>query len=95
MAIELSAEADRDLANLITSGLERFGLIASDRYVARLREAFALIDTFPRIARVRDEIDGMTRGFPTGVHIIFHQVDDADDVLILRIRHAREDWQEG
>ncbi|MEH3123995.1 MAG: type II toxin-antitoxin system RelE/ParE family toxin [Sphingomonas phyllosphaerae] len=92
MAVELSAEADRDLAELIASGLERYGLAASDRFVARLREAFEMIDSFPRIARLRDEIDGATRGFPVGVHIIFYQVDDADDVLILRIRHGREDW---
>lgn len=92
MAVELSAKADRDLAELIASGLERYGVAASDRYVARLREAFEMIDRFPRIARLRQEIDDATRGFPVGVHIIFYQVDDADDVLILRIRHGREDW---
>lgn len=94
MAIELSEEADRDLAALVAGGLERFGLVASDRYVDRLREAFTLIDTFPRIARVREEIDGLTRGFPVGVHVILYQVDNADDVMVLRIRHAREDWQD-
>lgn len=51
-----------------------------------------MIDRYPRIARLRQEIDDATRGFPVGVHIIFYQVDDADDVLILRIRHGREDW---
>ncbi|MFK3888449.1 type II toxin-antitoxin system RelE/ParE family toxin [Sphingomonas sp. NPDC079357] len=80
------------MAELVASGLERYGLAALDRYVARLREAFEMIDSFPRIARLRDEIGGATRGFPVGVHIIFYQVDDADDVLILRIRHGREDW---
>lgn len=92
MAVELSAEADRDLAELIVSGLERYGLAVSDRYVARLREAFEMIDSFPRIARLREEIGRETRAFPVGVHIIFYQVDEADDVLILRIRHGREDW---
>ena len=59
MAVELSAEADRDLADVIASGLDRYGLSASDKYVARLREAFEMIGTFPRIARARDEIDGV------------------------------------
>lgn len=92
MAVELSAEADCDLADLIASGLDRYGLAASDKYVARLREAFEMIGTFPRIARARDEIDGAPRGFPVGMHIIFYQVDDMDNILILRIRHGREDW---
>ena len=26
------------------------------------------------------------------MHIIFYQVDDMNNVLILRIRHGREDW---
>ncbi len=92
MDIELSGAAELDLRHIVSDGLERFGSDASQRYVVRLREAMSLIAGFPRIARVRDEIDGDTRAFPVGVHLILYRIDDEGNPFVLRIRHGREDW---
>ncbi|MEH3047901.1 type II toxin-antitoxin system RelE/ParE family toxin [Sphingomonas adhaesiva] len=92
MEIELSGAAELDLRHIVIDGLGRFGDQASQRYVARLREAMTLIGGFPRIARVREEIDEETRAFPVGVHLILYRIKDDGNPFVLRIRHGREDW---
>jgi toxin ParE1/3/4 len=45
----------------------------------------------PRAARERLEINPPVRVHPYRAHVVI-QVLDADGVLIVHIRHAREDW---
>jgi len=68
-----------------------FGLTQADAYAASLRQAFELIATYPRSARKREEIEPIVRTSPHKAHIILY-VADEQGVLVLRIRHAREDW---
>lgn len=92
MQIELSGAAELDLRHIVLEGLARFGDEASQRYVVRLRDALTLINDFPRIARVREEIDAETRAFPVGVHLILYRIKPDGHPFVLRIRHGREDW---
>jgi toxin ParE1/3/4 len=52
---------------------------------------FERLVVLPEIARERTEYDPPVRIHPHRSHIIVYQVVD-DQVLILRIRHGREDW---
>lgn len=44
------------------------------------------------MARERQEISAPVRIHPFKAHLVVYPVEDAD-ILILRIRHAHEDWQ--
>ncbi|WP_417496630.1 type II toxin-antitoxin system RelE/ParE family toxin [Maricaulis sp.] len=45
-----------------------------------------------RAARERVEIAPPVRCHPHGSHLIIYVIDADDDVLVLRIRHAHENW---
>ena len=94
MKVELSAEADGDIRALIRQGLDRFGPSQVEAYLDGLEDVFGLIAAFPAIGTERGEFALAYRSYPYKAHTIFYRV-AADRVLIVRIRHAREDWQEG
>ena len=91
MLPDLSAEARHDLRAIIAYGVENFGHDATRRYVVRLPDVFETIVSFPGIARLRPELGADTRAFPVGSHVVIYEV-RADAILILRVRHGREDW---
>ncbi|MBL8556531.1 MAG: type II toxin-antitoxin system RelE/ParE family toxin [Phenylobacterium sp.] len=68
-----------------------FGEAQADRYLADLYDAFDLLAANPRIARDRTEFRRPVRVHPFKAHVIVYRA-DGDDVLILRLRHGREDW---
>ncbi|QDX24800.1 type II toxin-antitoxin system RelE/ParE family toxin [Sphingomonas suaedae] len=83
--------ATDDLLAIYLEGLERFGLAQADRYNDGLKRTFAFLAETPRAARLREEIDPPVRAHPFKAHmIVYEEVDDG--VLILRVRHGREDW---
>jgi toxin ParE1/3/4 len=49
------------------------------------------LSRFPRAARLRDEVDPPVRAYPYRSHLIVYDI-DGDAIVILRIRHGREDW---
>jgi toxin ParE1/3/4 len=93
MPLKLSQEADEDLRRIYLYGAEVHGLDAADRYAARLRKALDLIADNPRMARRREELDGDVRAHPVRAHIIVYEIGSDDEVIVLRVRHGREDWQ--
>lgn len=93
MPLKLSRPAEDDTDLIYECGATRFGMDVADRYAANIDRALVLIERHPHIARLREEVDGRTRAYPVGTHLIIYEVDDESNVLVLRIRHAREDWQ--
>lgn len=91
MAYRLSDEADEDYFAIFLYGVEQFGQDQAERYADQLDRAFALLGHHPRAGRERPELRDAVRAYPTGSHMILYVIDD-DDVLVLRIRHGREDW---
>lgn len=71
-----------------------FGLAQAERYHARLQRAFDLLAANPTMARERSELSPPVRIHPCGSHIILYIVVADSDVLIVRVRHGREDWVE-
>jgi len=55
--------------------------------------AFEFLADYPRAARVREEIGSAVRAYPYKSHLIIYEVGTGDGVVILRVRHSREDWQ--
>lgn len=92
MAYRRSGQADADYFAIYRYGVEHYGVVRADQYADPLDRAFDMLATFPRSARVRTEIDATVRAHPVGVHIVLYEVDENDDVVILRIAHGRSDW---
>jgi toxin ParE1/3/4 len=92
MRYRLSGSAERDLLQLYQAGVRDFGQSQAERYFAGLEQAFEFLAGYPRAARERTEITPPVRVHPYKMHLIVYVI-DADAVLILRIRHQREDWQ--
>lgn len=74
------------------AGADRFGAAQADRYHDGLLETFAFLTGFPRAARERHELTPPVRAFRYKAHVIVYELDEADNVVILRVRHGREDW---
>ena len=55
-------------------------------------QPFAFLAKYPRAARERKEIRGAVRIHPYKAHLIVYELGPDDRVLILRVRHGREDW---
>ena len=93
MGHRLTRKAAEDLRRIYAEGIEHFGAPQAARYHERFRRMFELIAQNPQIARERPELSPPVRVHPCGSHVIVYILDDSGEVLILRVRHGREDWQ--
>lgn len=90
----LARAATDDLFNVFVEGVEQFGECQAKLYQQGLERAFGLLGEFPDMGRVRPDNGPMTRTYPFQSHVVVYRRDDLGGVRILRIRHAREDWQD-
>lgn len=91
MSYRLTQSAEADLVDIYLYGLTEFGALLADGYHEKLEAAFELLAEFPLLARERVEIDPPVRMHPVGSHLVVY-VTKGDEVLIVRVRHQREDW---
>lgn len=90
-AYRFTRAATDDLVALYLEGLEQFGPVQAARYYDDLQRVFVFLAANPRAARLREEINPPVRAHPFKAHIVVYDCAD-DGVVILRIRHSREDW---
>jgi toxin ParE1/3/4 len=95
MIYRLTRKAAADLRHIFIEGMTMFGLAQAERTHARLRHTFQLLAENPEMARERPELSPPARVHPCGSHIIIYVVDEDGNVLIVRVRHGREDWANG
>jgi toxin ParE1/3/4 len=88
----LTKAASNDIANIFREGLGLFGLAQADTYHDGLTATFELLASYPRLARLREEIDPPVRAYPYQSHLIVYELAADDMVAILRVRHGHEDW---
>lgn len=88
----LSEEADEDLVAIFIQGCDLFGPRQADLYVDEIWATFPKLAKHPEMARLRTEFEPPFRIFRFKAHLIFYD-QDADGLLILRIRHGHEDWR--
>lgn len=93
MAYKLSVKAQEDIVLAYREGVRLFGVEQAEKYYAGLERVFQFLSGTPKAARERTEITPPVRVYPYQSHIIVYLIDDKNDVLILRIRHGREDWK--
>lgn len=94
MRFRFSRRASDDLINIYVESAQMFGVDQAERYRAGLDRAFAFLAEFPRAARERLELRQKPRVHRYESHLIFYRI-EADGILILRVRHGREDWMAG
>ncbi|MEP1577196.1 type II toxin-antitoxin system RelE/ParE family toxin [Roseibium album] len=92
MSYQLTGKAEEDVISIYLEGLKTFGEAQSERYHLELEGVFETIGHSPYLARERQDLCPPMRVHPHGSHINIYQVDAAKNVLIVRVRHAREDW---
>lgn len=95
MGYRLSRAAEDDIIALYLDGVRQFGAAQADRYLTELERAFDFLSAHPFAARERTEITPPIRCHAHGAHIVIYLVIPRANVLILRIRHGREDWEAG
>ncbi|GGZ15728.1 type II toxin-antitoxin system RelE/ParE family toxin [Novosphingobium colocasiae] len=88
----LTRAAVDDLTAIFLEGIEQFGLLQADAYREGLSAIFAFLADYPHAARLREEISPPVRVHPYKAHLVIYDVGDEDEVIILRVRHGREDW---
>lgn len=94
MSYQLTQKAEEDILDILLHGIEYFGLAKAQSYRDRLEQSLQNIGNNPNLARLRTEIMPPVRVHSIGVHVIVYHVNDIGDVIILRIRHSRENWPE-
>ncbi len=92
MAYKLARKAEEDLIAIYLQGVAVFGSAQAESYHAQLDQVFRFLSDNPRAARERFEISPPVRCHPHASHIVVYMIDENGDVLILRVRHSREDW---
>lgn len=88
----LTRVAADDLTAIFLEGIEQFGLPQADAYHEGLSAIFGFLADYPHAARLREEISPPVRVHPYKAHLVVYDVGDENEVIILRVRHGREDW---
>ena len=87
----LSLLAEEDLIQIYIQSVESFGFSQASEYHQKLSKTIRFLATNPLAAPIRPELQGEVRIHPVASHIVLYTVRQ-QDILVLRIRHAREDW---
>jgi toxin ParE1/3/4 len=88
----LTRAAADDLTAIFLEGIGQFGLQQADAYHEGLSAIFAFLADYPHAARLREEISPPVRVHPYKAHLVIYDVGNEGEVIILRVRHGREDW---
>jgi len=91
VSYKLSRKAEEDIARVYVEGARLFGPRQAAAYHAGLEQMFTVLAEHPRLARERDEITPPVRVHPYRSHIVIYVI-EGDDILVVRVRHGREDW---
>ncbi|MCL7945168.1 type II toxin-antitoxin system RelE/ParE family toxin [Marinobacter sp. ATCH36] len=92
MEYVLSRKAEEDVIGIFLDGIEKFGLAQSDEYHSKLKECFEFLAANPLAAAERKEFRPVVRIHPVGVHLVIYRQETYQRILIIRVRHSREDW---
>ena len=88
MQLKLTTAARRDITRITADGIDQFGEVVADRYVDDLFVLLGDLTAFPRLGVQRTPT---IRTAPFGAHVVLYR-EVAEQVVVLRIRHGREDW---
>ena|SRR5206468_1560005 len=89
MRLVITQTARSDLKRIGSYTREKWGAAQEKRYLAAIRERFAILRGRPTLGRVRSEI-GNYRSLLVGQHAIFYRVSE-NSVVIIRVLHQQMD----
>lgn len=92
MGYILSKSAQSDLIVIAQYGDKNYGIERSNQYRDKLKKQFEALARNPGVYRERWELSPPLRVCPHESHVILYTVKQGQ-VLIVRVRHNREDWQ--
>ncbi|XWN32723.1 MAG: type II toxin-antitoxin system RelE/ParE family toxin [Devosia sp.] len=92
MRYRLTRKAAEDVLRIYQQGIEMFGADQAARYHGRMKRTLETLARNSEIARPREELSPPARVHPCGSHIIVYTSEEGDNILVLRVRHGREDW---
>lgn len=92
MSYKLTHKAADDILHIYRQGIETFGPDQAARYHKRLSKTLEVLGRNPEIARQREELSPPARVHPCGAHIIIYIAEQGGGIIVLRVRHSREDW---
>lgn len=92
---ELSGAAERDLESIAAYTIETFGIEQALAYCDGLIRSFDFLAGNPKSARLRHELHPPVRAHRFQFHLIFYDMLPGGGIVIVRVRHGREDWLTG
>ena len=95
MSYSLSAKAEEDVISIFIEGGKEFGVNQAQAYHLSLSNTFELLSQNPELAQQRFEISPPVRIYPFQSHLIVYLVDGSNNILVVRVRHQKEDWFDG
>lgn len=93
MPYRLTRVAEADIVEIAEQGIRRWGNRQARVYHDGLFKLLDLIASTPAMARQRTELTPPVRVQRYQAHLVIYLIDE-EGVLIVRVRHGREDWQE-
>lgn len=94
MPYYITERAKSDMIGLYVDGAHKHGTERAERYYEGLTAQFEALALQPLLYHERTEIIPPIRVCPYGVHVVIYKVQEDDSLLIIRVRHGREDWHE-
>ena len=92
MTYRLTRTAAEDVRRVYRESKRLFGAKQAGIYHQYLQSIFEMLSENPEAARERAEISPPVRVHPCGMHLVVYVKTDDESVLVLRVRHARENW---
>lgn len=89
--LKLHPAARTDLERIWQYSAETWSIERADTYLTDIDAAFDMIRSHPLAHPERPEFDPPIRVKTIRSHVILYRVEE-QDVIVLRIRHGREDW---
>lgn len=94
MSFRLTKAARDDLIHIYVESVRMFGVRQAEKYQDGLDRVFELLAYNPQLSRERSELTPPVRVHPCGSHMVVYQIEDTGGILIVRVRHALEDWMD-
>jgi toxin ParE1/3/4 len=92
MKYKLTLKAEDDILYIYSEGELLFGIDQATEYHTKMERVLEFLSENPNAARERNEINPPVRVHPYGSHIIIYMRVSSKQILVLRVRHKREDW---
>lgn len=91
MSYSLTSKAGEDIVGIFIAGANQFGIDQAEEYHTSVYKVFELLSKNTELGQQRFVINPPVRIYPYRSHLIVYIVNNSQ-ILIIRVRHQREDW---